>query len=54
MAIDALTYARRLEAAGMPRGQADGMAEATRDLPDDVATKADLATATRSLCTDDQ
>jgi hypothetical protein len=43
MAIDTLAYTKHLEAAGVPRPEAEAQAEAlTRHVIPDLATKADL------------
>jgi hypothetical protein len=50
MALDTLSYARRLRQAGMPEAQAEAIADATRDFVlDDVGTNANLAKAEESL-----
>ena len=46
MTIDALSYVKRLESAGVPRQQAEAHAEAMRDeIAPQVATKIDLETS---------
>jgi hypothetical protein len=48
--IDTLDYAKKLEAAGVPRPQAEAHAAAVRDtLATQLATKADLDTAVAKL-----
>lgn len=50
VAIDTLSYARRLEKAGVPREQAEARAEAVHDLVrEEVATKADVQSVKRDL-----
>jgi hypothetical protein len=50
VAIDTLSYARRLEQAGVPRAQAEAHAEAVHALVrEEVATKADVETVKRDL-----
>jgi hypothetical protein len=53
MTFDTLSYARRLRQAGVPKPQAEAMADATRDLVmQDVATKPDLAGVEQRLRAD--
>ena len=50
VAIDTLSYARRLEQAGVPRAQAEAHAEAVHALVrEEVATKADVQSVRRDL-----
>ena len=49
MPFDTLTYARTLEAAGVPRQQAEAHAQALADfLSTELVTKADLSTDRRT------
>jgi hypothetical protein len=50
MAIDTLAYTKHLEAAGVPRAEAEAQAEAlTQHVLPDLATKADLEQAIERL-----
>jgi ethanolamine ammonia-lyase large subunit len=50
MALDTLSYARRLKQAGMPEAQAEAIAEATRDFVlEDLATNANLVRVEEGL-----
>jgi hypothetical protein len=50
MALDTLTYARRLKQAGVPDAQAEAMADATREfVAQDIATKSDVAALATEL-----
>jgi hypothetical protein len=50
MTVDTLEYVKKLEAAGVPRPQAEAHAQAVRDtLGPQLATKADLDTAVARL-----
>lgn len=52
MSIDTLGYVKRLEAAGVPRPQAEAQAEALRDeISPQLATKHDLNVAVITLAT---
>jgi hypothetical protein len=55
MAFDTLSYARRLKQAGVPEGQAEAMADATRELvTSDFASKGDIATLKADLAAVEQ
>src|SRR4051794_13445162 len=50
MALDTLSYARRLKQAGMPEAQAEAIADATRDFVlEDLATNANLVRVEEGL-----
>jgi hypothetical protein len=49
MTIDTLGYMKKLEAAGVPRPQAEVQAEALREVSPQFATKSDLDTAVDRL-----